>query len=327
MKGFFVAVITLMAIGLTERSVQAEPQAGSPPTIRLQGRAEAVVTEGTIRLGDIAQIDSPNVQDDEAIIDLKRISIDEGPKAGETMMLDGSRVLERLKAEGVRLDSVRYTLPRTITITRAFREVKMDELERALGAFIAKGEKQIDVKQIVMDKPVRVPTDSLGLEVVALQTTKPGHIGVDFKSIAGSDEVRFQMKAIADEWRMMPVAVRPLLKGSIVSANDIQFQRMNGTSMTRDSLENLSDVVGRSLTKDVGQGEMFKASAVVIPPVINSGSRVTLVFRQNRLELTAVGTALENGGLGQDIRVRNDSSKKIVMGRVIEPGLVIVGGL
>ena len=43
--------------------------------------------------------------------------------------------------------------------------------------------------------------------------------------------------------------------------------------------------------------------------------------------MTAVGTALENGGLGQDIRVRNDSSKKIVMGRVIEPGLVMVGGL
>ena len=327
MKGFLVALVTFMTIGLTDRAVMAEPQAGSPHFIRLEGRAEAVVTEGTIRLGDIAQIDSPNVQDDEAIIHLKRISIGESPKAGETMMLDGSRVLERLKAEGVRLDSVRYTLPRNISITRAFREVKMDELERALGAFISKGEKQIDVKQIVMDKPVRLPTDSLGLEVVALQTTKPGHIGVDFKSIAGSDEVRFQMKAIADEWRMMPIAVRPLARGSIVSANDVHLTRMNGTSMGKDSLEHIADIVGRSLTKDVGQGEMFKAAAVIIPPVVNAGARVTVVFRQNRLEVTAVGTALENGGLGQDIRVRNDSSKKIVMGRVVEPGLVMVGGL
>jgi flagella basal body P-ring formation protein FlgA len=150
---------------------------------------------------------------------------------------------------------------------------------------------------------------------------------VDFKSIAGSDEVRFQMKAIADEWRMMPVAVRPMAKGAIVSASDIHLMRMNGTSMGRDSLENLADIVGRSLTKDVVEGEMFKASAVVIPPVIAAGTRVTVVFRQNRLEVTATGTAIENGGLGQDIRVRNESSKKIVMGRVIEPGLVMVGGL
>lgn len=327
MKGIWIAVVTLIACGWTRGGALAEPQSGSSSSIRVQGRAEAVVTEGTIRLGDVAQIDSPNVQDDEAIIHLKRISVGASPKAGETMMLDGSTVLERLKDEGVRLDSVRYTLPRNISITRAFREVKMDELERALGAFLAKGDKQIEVKQIVIDKPIRVPTDSLGLEVVALQTTKPGHIGVDFKSVSGSDEVRFQMKAFADEWRMMPVAIRPLSKGSTISASDVQLTRMNGTSTTKDSLESLSDIVGRSLTRDVGQGEMFKASSVIIPPVINSGSRVTVVFRQNRLELTASGTALENGGLGQEIRVRNDSSKKIVVGRVIEPGLVTVGGL
>lgn len=327
MTRLLVVMMVLSASVWMSESTVAEAPNVSPTTIRVQGRDEAVVTEGTVRLGDIAQIDSPNVQDDEAIIHLKRISIDTSPKAGETMTIDGSRVLERLKDQGVRLDSIRYTVPRTITITRAFREVKVDELERALTAFLAKGDKQIEVKQIVIDKPVRLPTDSLGLEVVALQTTKPGHIGVDYKSIAGSDEVRFQMKAIADEWRMMPVAVRPMIRGSIVSAGDVQLTRMNGTSMSRDSLEQLVDIVGRSLTKDVGQGEMFKASSVVIPPVVNAGSRVTIVFRQNRLEVTATGTALENGGLGQDIRIRNDSSKKIVMGRVVEPGLVMVGGL
>lgn len=327
MKRFLAAVLTVMVSWWANTPAWGEVPQSASNSIRVVGRAEAVVTEGTIRLGDIAQIDSPNVQDDEAIIHLKRISLGASPKAGETTLLDGSTVLERLKDDGVRLDSLRYSLPRSISITRAFREVKMDELERALSSFIAKGDKQIDVKHIIIDKPVRLPTDSLGLEVVALQTTKPGHIGVDYKSIAGSDEVRFQMKAIADEWRMMPVATRPLSKGSIVSGSDVQLARINGTALGRDSVENIGDVVGRSLTKDVGQGEMFKASSIVIPPVINAGGRVTVVFRQNRLEVTAVGTALENGGLGQEIRVRNDSSKKVVMGRVVEPGLVTVGGL
>lgn len=262
MTRLFVMIIALSASLVISESAFAEAPIVAPVTIRVQGRNEAVVTEGTIRLGDVAQIDSPNVQDDEAIIHLKRISIGTSPQAGETTMLEGSRVLERLRSEGVRLESIRYTVPREISITRAFREVKVDELERALSAFLAKGEKQLDVKQIVIDKPVRLPTDSLGLEVVALQTTKPGHIGVDFKSIAGSDEVRFQMKAIADEWRMMPVAVRPMMKGSIVSANDVQLSRMNGTSMGRDSLEHLVDIVGRSLTKDVGQGEIDRKSVV-----------------------------------------------------------------
>jgi flagella basal body P-ring formation protein FlgA len=304
----------------------AEAPKGSSPTIRVEGRADAIVTDKSIRLGDVAQIDSPNIQDDEAVILLKKISVGVSPKAGESVTLEGSTVLERLRDEGVRLDSIRYSLPRNITVTRAFREVKLDELERALASFLSKGEKQVDVKQLVVDRPIRVPTDSLGLEVVALQATRPGHIGIDYKSVAGSDEVRFQLKAFADEWRLMPVASRPLVKGATVTASDVHLVKVNGTSVGRDSIENLGDIVGRNLTKDIGQGEMFKASVVTVPAVVTAGSRVIVVFRQSRLEVTASGIALENGGMGQDIRVRNESSKKVIVGKVTDPGLVTVGG-
>lgn len=325
MRHIGIALLVSALLGIVECAMAEAPHAPAT-TIRMQGRAEAIVTDGVIRLGDVAQIDSPNVQDDEAIIHLKKIAIGTSPKAGESMMIEGTQVLERLRDEGVRLDSLRYSLPRQIAVTRAFREVKMEELERALTSFITKSDKNVDVKQLIVDKPVRIPTDSLGLEVVSLQTTKPGHIGVDYKSVAGSDEVRFQLRAVADEWRLMPVASRPLLKGSVIAAQDVQLAKLNGTTVGRDSVENLGDIVGRSLTKDIGQGEMFKAAAVVVPPVIAAGSRVTIVYRQNRLEVTASGIALENGGLGQDIKVRNDSSKKVVIGKVVEAGLVMVGG-
>ena len=49
-------------------SAQGLPQA--PGLIRVEGRAESVVTESVIRFGDVAQIESANVQNDEAIIQL-----------------------------------------------------------------------------------------------------------------------------------------------------------------------------------------------------------------------------------------------------------------
>ena len=175
------------------------------------------------------------------------------------------------------------------------------------------------------DKPVKIPTDSFGVEVVALQAVKPGHFGVDYRSIAGSDEVRFQLRAIADEWRLMPVATKPLKKGEVVKAEDVKLERINGTAAGRDSIEQIGDLVGRSLVKDVGQGEMFRAGAVVVPPVIASGSRVTMIYRQGRLEATAIGTALETGAEGQEIKVRNESSGKVIEARVVEKGIVEVG--
>jgi len=320
-----IAAFSAMCFAVSVGDVVAQVSKDLPATIRVQGRADAVVTEPTIRLGDIAQVDSANVQDDEAVSQLKKVAVGTSPKAGESTILEGAKILERLRDDGVKLSGLRYSLPRQISVTRAFREVKIDELERALSFFLSKSNREVDVKEIVVDKPVRIPTDSLGLEVVALKTTQPGHLGIDYKSIAGSDEVRFQLRAVADEWRLMPVASRPLAKGAILGAGDIQLQRINNVSVSRDSVENIGDLVGRTLTREIGQGEVFRSNSVVVTPVVTAGSRVSVVFRQNRLEVSASGVALENGGKGQEIRVRNDTSKKILSGRVEGPGIVIVG--
>jgi flagella basal body P-ring formation protein FlgA len=316
-----------VAIAFVSSLAFAEVPKSREPSIRLQGRSEAVVTDPQVKLGDIAQIDSPNLLDDQAIVQLKRIVVAQSPSAGESVTLNGSDVLSKLENEGVRLQSMRYSIPRQIAVTRAYREVKQDELQRALAAYLSKTPRQFDVRQLLADKPIRVPTDSLGLEVVGLETTRPGHLGIDYRSIAGSDEVRFQLRAIADEWRTIPVATRPLTKGMIISGGDIQLQRVNGTSVGRDAVENLGDLVGRTVTKDIGQGEMFRSNSVATPALVASGSKVTLLVRHKRLEASASGIALEAGALGQEIRVRNQQSNKIVTGKVIEADTVLVGGL
>ena len=53
---------------------------------------------------------------------------------------------------------------------------------------------------------------------------------------------------------------------------------------------------------------------------------MAIVFRFGRREATATGVALENGGFNQEIRVRNEGSKKVVVAKVLEAGLVSVGG-
>lgn len=318
--------IALLCIGLTiPRSVFSE-RLSSEFSINIQGKSEVVVTEPSVRLADVAHIESPRIQDDEMMIRMRQITIAASPKAGEKISIEGTKVLERLRDEGVRLDSIRYSLPRQISVTRAFREVGVDELERALVSFLERSDRQVELKKLVVDRPIRISTDSNGVEVVGLRATHSGHFGVDFRSLSKSDEARFQLRAYADEWRTVPVAARPIRRGTIVTAEDIELSRVNKAKVTRDMIENLGDLVGFQLTRDVGQGEILSTSMVVIPPVIKTGSRVTLLFKQGRLEATASGVALESGPRGAEIKVRNESSKRIVTGKVVEDGLVAVGG-
>lgn len=303
----------------------AAPSTNRQTSIRIQGRADVIVTDPVIRLGDVAHIESASVSDDEKMVQLRSLSLGKSPRAGESTVIDGVQILEQMQDGGIKLDSVLYSFPRQIKVTRAYREVSSEELEKALKSFLISQERRIELKQLVVDRPVKIPTDSFGVEVVALQAVRPGHFGVDYRSVAGSEETRFQMKAFADEWRLMPVAARPLKKGDVISASDVQLNQVNGTAVGKSVIEQLGDIVGKNVTRDVGQGEMFQANTVETLPVITNGSRVSMIYRHGRLEATAVGVALEAGVAKQEIKVRNESSKKIVVARVVDAGVVEVG--
>ena len=317
-------VMATLALSLLD-CANAETISGSKTDIRLQGRGEVGVTDGVIRLADIALIESASVADDSSILELRKIPLANSPRAGETLTIDGVTVLEKLKDAGIRLNTLLYTFPKEIRVTRAYREVSQDELERALKSFLLTQERQIEVKQLLADRPVKIPADALNVEVVALQATQPGHFGVDYRSRASSGDVRFQMKALAEEWRMVPTAAKPLKRGDVVDAADIRLTKMSVASLNSGALEQIGDIVDMALLRDVGQGEVFTAKAVKVPAVIAAGSKVTMVFRRGRLEATATGVALEDGVLEQEINVRNESSKKVVKARVSEKGVVFVG--
>ncbi len=57
---------------------------------------------------------------------------------------------------------------------------------------------------------------------------------------------------------------------------------------------------------------------------VKSQHPVKIVFRVNGLEVSAKGTALVSGRIGQVIRVRNDASQKVLSARVIDSQTVEV---
>jgi flagella basal body P-ring formation protein FlgA len=131
---------------------------------------------------------------------------------------------------------------------------------------------------------------------------------------------------MGDEWRLMPVAAKPLRKGAVISGADVQLRKVNAAAVLGDSVRELGDVIGRSAQRDVGEGEMFNTAAIALPPLVVAGSRVSMLFRAGRLEASAMGVALESGVERQEIKVRNEASNKVVTARVIDKGLVEVGG-
>jgi flagella basal body P-ring formation protein FlgA len=78
-----------------------------------------------------------------------------------------------------------------------------------------------------------------------------------------------------------------------------------------------SEAVGRSLKKNLFQGEVLALNALADVPAVEKGKSVTIIVRDAGLTVKAKGEALEDGALGETIKVRNVSSKTVLTAVIV----------
>jgi flagella basal body P-ring formation protein FlgA len=119
------------------------------------------------------------------------------------------------------------------------------------------------------------------------------------------------------------VAQRALKRGTLVGAGDVSLERLD-VSRIREPIFSLDQAVGKLVVRNVRVGQAVEQKNIEMPPVVAKGGFVKIVARRGTMLLTAVGIALEDGKMGDVIRVQNNSSKKIVMAQVVGPDQVEV---
>jgi flagella basal body P-ring formation protein FlgA len=64
-------------------------------------------------------------------------------------------------------------------------------------------------------------------------------------------------------------------------------------------------------------GNTLRKSMIDIPPLVTQGKKIVLVYSYGALRATASGSSMDDGLKGDVIRVKNESSKKIVKAKII----------
>lgn len=291
--------------------------------IKIAGRSGVTVTTSVVRLGDVADVSAVDLQHDEEVIGLKKIFLANSPAPGKEDTLSASAIIDQLKNSGVDLRRVGYTIPRVVSIKRAGRTIGLEELRNALLAAITGLKKDVELREVRYDEPLIVSPGTTSIQADAASGSRPGvmnfRVGVNVDGqFAGSRMI----EASVDEWGDVPVMRRSIQKGEVVQDADLMRARYNLALLPRDAMRSENQIVGLETKRDVQAGDPLRKEFLSIPPLVNAGSKVTMMYRNGMFELTATGTALEAGVRGQDIRIKNETSKKIVVGTVLEPGLV-----
>ena len=291
--------------------------------IRIIGRDSAHVTTAQVRLGDLANISSKDMTDDDALIALQKIVIADAPAPGEKLTLSAQDILEKLRLNGVDLQQVGYALKRVMVVERASRVLAAAEIRSAIEEYLKNYKDEVVLKDIQYRENIKVAPGITELKVATASNQKIGQMVFNIEAdVVGAEPVKFSVKGSVDEWREVPVAAHPLKRGSVIGDDDIVMARLNVQSLPDDVAVNSDNLIGLSADKGISVGEVFRLNKLSLPPVIEKGSAVTIIYKKGSLTATATGVALADAGAGENIKVRNTSSKKIITGSVIEAGLV-----
>ncbi len=101
-----------------------------------------------------------------------------------------------------------------------------------------------------------------------------------------------------------------------------EFKRFEVTSFSDIMLSDPSQLEGCRAAQNLQAGKYVSTRRIERIPDVEYNSSVTIVGKGRLFEIRARGTALENGIIGESVRVKNDDSKKILTGTVTGPGVV-----
>lgn len=123
-------------------------------------------------------------------------------------------------------------------------------------------------------------------------------------------------------WADVLVMIRSLPRGAEVGEDDVTHQRHEVSRLARGWIGDLGQLHDRRLARAIAAGAMLTPTALEAAPVVRRGETVTLRAAGGGIQIRASGVALGDAALGERVSVRNQTSQRVVEGRVAGPGIV-----
>ncbi len=140
--------------------------------------------------------------------------------------------------------------------------------------------------------------------------------------------MNWESSLVAAELNMLPVPTVIIYPGDVIKDNSLVDRDFSADFPTSKlaAINSRAALVGKVARRTLMPGFPIPASAVGDPKAVANGAKVRLLYEDGALAITAYGTALQAGSVGEIISVRNLGSGLTVSGSVQADGSVRVGG-
>jgi len=135
---------------------------------------------------------------------------------------------------------------------------------------------------------------------------------------------RYRLRGRTFKVQEVPVPARRITKGEVIRSRDIKWLKVRVSRMTDRTVINPEEIVGMTPRRVLAEGSTVEANEIERPLMVKRRSLVTLVLRTPTMTMTSKGRAMENGSVGDTIRISNTQSNTIIEAVVSGPNMATV---
>lgn len=146
-------------------------------------------------------------------------------------------------------------------------------------------------------------------------------IGVRCK---GEKKWTIYVSVLISVFKDVVILARPVQRGDIITDAMLSIERRDISSVREDFFTDISQVLNKQVVRSMMAGSVVSVRNIVEPVLIKKGDKVAIHSEKSGLSISMTGIALMDGAKGQRIRVKNESSSRIINATIIEAGLVVV---
>lgn len=203
-----------------------------------------------------------------------------------------------------------------------------ESIYTAVNDYIAQHLTAADYETSVMplDNQLKLPACPLPLDLfIQGDQLKPGRNSIGIRCNTDNKWSIFTSATIK-VFEHVVVLTIPLQRGETITHQHLTKERRDISGLRGDFITREEDVINKQAVRPLMNGALLSSRNVSEPKLIKRGDNLVISSAaRSDFSIRMNGTAMMDGIKGQSIRIKNQSSGRIITATVIEPGLVTVG--
>ena len=331
--------LLLAAIFAVHPSVYAiGAQTDKPVLLRVEIRPQVQVAQSQVTLGDIADLSSVDLP---LLRRAMSLPLGRTPRVGDVVSLESERVQRWLFSQtGLRMDQIEWAGALSTDIRCAGRQISGDALVEAAQASLQKHletastQGNLPAAKIELH-PLSIPTElSIPASATALRVRRLDNIPVSKRMLVWIDvyaaehflraiPIRFEVSVFA----AVPVAASALAVGEALDASQLIQREADITQLVSRGVKDITYFANgietpspQRLRHSVQRGEVVTPAHVEKIPTISRGEWANLTAQYGLVALESRVEVLQDGYVGQMVRVKQANASSPIFARVAGPG-------